>query len=419
MKLLIKNRLFSNMSWLFVLNISNRIIPFFTFPYITRIFHPEGFGVISFSLAFVSYFQILIDYGFDLTGARKVATVESNKKEISKIYTTIIFTKLLLFLFSLPFLILIPLLSSKLYEYREVIFVLTLLVFSHVLIPTWLFQGLQRVREMTIISIIVRICFLISVFTFIKSKEDILFYSVLYSTSFILIGIISMIVVNYKIKVTFCKISIKDLIEMIKDGFYVFTSSAVILVMNSTGVLVLGLFYFAEYSGYYSAIIRILQIITMFYFPIGQALFPYHSKKYALSFKDGYNSVINSAKFLIPIFFIISISVVILRKFVVLFVLGKSFLVVADLLVLLAFLPLLSIISNLMGTQILVASGHTKQYSRAFLKGALISLLLYFILGYFFSIWGVAFATIIGEMFCLIMLYKEVRKVRNMYIKGY
>jgi PST family polysaccharide transporter len=62
------NTLLSNMSWLFVLNIANAIIPYFTFPYITRVFLPDGYGRVAFALSFIAYFQTIIDYGFNLTG---------------------------------------------------------------------------------------------------------------------------------------------------------------------------------------------------------------------------------------------------------------------------------------------------------------------------------------------------------------
>lgn len=410
-KNLMKTRLFNNMSWLFILNFSNKIIPFFTFPYITRILLPEGFGIITFSLAFISYFQVFIDYGFNLTGARKVATAEDNKQELSKTYTSIMTIKFLFFLVSVPLIILITLLNSSLFEYRDIVFIFILLALSHVLMPTWIFQGIQKVKYMTFISLSVRIAFLISVFIFIKSPNDLALYAILYSSSFLIIGIISMLVINFHLKIKFCKISISDLLGLLKDGFYVFLSSAVISVMSSTGVFVLGLFYIAEFSGYYSAVTKINQIITMFFYPIGQALFPYHSKKYTLSFNAGYTSVFKIAKLIIPVFSLISMVVIIFREQIVWVVLGQNFLDAANLLIVMAFLPLLSIVSNLMGTQILVASGHTKEYSRAFLRGALVSISLYFVLGYYFSIWGVVTAAIVGEMFSLLMLYIEVRKI--------
>jgi len=408
---LLKNRLFKNMSWLFILNFSNAIVPYFTFPYITRIFLPEGYGIVSFSLSFVAYFQTFINYGFNLTGARKIAIAEGDEGELSRIYTSIISTKFLFFLISLPLIIIITLLNSKLFECRSIIFIFILIALGNVLMPVWLFQGLQRVRDMTIISLTVRTAFMICVFILIKSPSDIPLYAVLYSASFLTIGIISMVVVRIQIKVKFCKINFADIINMIKDGFYVFTSSAVISVMGSTGILVLGLFYSSEYSGYYSGISKINKVITMLFYPVGQALFPYHSKKYAVSFKNGYSSAIRIAKMVIPLFAFFAVIVSLLRKPIVLLALGEDYVSVANLLIIMSFLPLISIMSNFIGTQILVASGHTKEYSRAFLRGSLVSVSLYFTLGYFYEIWGVAIAAVIGSITNLVLLYFEVHRI--------
>jgi polysaccharide transporter, PST family len=416
LKILWKNRLFKNMSWLFILNFSNAIIPYFTFPYITRIFLPQGYGVISFSLSFILYFQILIDYGFDLTGAKKIAIIEANIKELSKIYTSIISTKFLFFLVTIPIIVVVTLLNTKLYKYHEIIFIFILLLLSNVLMPTWFFQGLQKVRYMTIISLSVRVVFLIFVFTLIKSPADIMLYAILYATSFLIIGVISMIIIRTQIKIRFCRITFRDILNMIKDGFYVFLSNSVIKVTGSTGIFVLGLFHPVEYSGYYSGISKINQGVLLFFYPVGRALFPYYSKKYTISFKNGYSSVLRIAKMILPIFIFFAIGIILLRKQIVLLVLGSHYLSVANLLVIMAFLPLLSIISNFMGTQILVASGHTKEYSRAFIRGSLILILLYFILGYFFLLWGVALAALLGAIINLLFLLIEILAIKRQKI---
>lgn len=407
------SRLFKNMSWLFILNFSNKIIPFFTFPYITRIFQAEGFGIISFSLAFIAYFQVFIDYGFNLTGAKKVATAEHDSRELSKVYSTIITTKFLFFLISLPIIIFVTIFNDALFEYKEIIFTFILLALSNVLMPTWLFQGLQKVKNMTVISLVIRILFLISVFTLVKSINDLLLYALLYSSSFLIIAIVSSWHIHIHMGIRFCKVRFKFVIEMIIEGYYVFTSSAVIAVMGSTGIFVLGMFYTVEYSGYYSGISKINQIIVMFFYPIGLALFPYHSKKYRLSFTSGYNSVVKVSKIILPAFLIISMCIIFLREQIVWLILGEDFLSMANLIIVMAFIPFLSIVSNLLGTQILVASGYAKEYSKAFLKSALLSIILYFVLGYYFAIWGVVIATVAGEIISLHFLYIEVKKVKK------
>ncbi len=408
---IVKSKLFKNMSWLFVLNFSNTIIPYFTFPYITRIFLPEGYGIISFSLAFIAYFLTFIDYGFNLTGARKIATAEGDALKLSKIYTSIISTKFFFFLISVPLIVIATLINSSLNEYREIIYIFIIMALSHVLMPTWFFQGLQRVKDMTIISLLVRTVFMICVFTLIKTPADIPLYSVLYSLSFLIIAIISMIIIRKNIKIKFCMIDFKDIIYMIKDGFFVFISTAVITIMSSTGIFVLGLFHTTEFSGYYSGIGKINQVITMMYYPIGQALYPYNSKKYEVSFKKGYSSVVRITKIVIPVFVSISLIVVLFRKIVVWLALGDNYLNMSNLLIIMAFLPLLSIMSNLMGTQILVASGHTKEYSKAFLRSSLIVIFFYFVLGFFFAIWGIAIAAFIGGIFNLIFLHIEIKRI--------
>jgi PST family polysaccharide transporter len=405
---LVKSRLFTNMSWLFILNFSNMIIPVFTFPYITRIFLPDGYGLVSFSLSFIAYFQSFIDYGFSLTGARKIATAEGNKKELSKIYSSIIAAKFLLFLISVPLIIMITLSNTKLYECHEIIFIFIIMAFSNVVMPTWLFQGLQKVKDMTIISLLTRTIFLICVFTMVKTSEDIPTYAILYATSFLIIGVVSMIAIRTQIKIKLCKISLRDIVDVMNDGFYVFTSSAVISVMSTTGIFVLGLFYAAEYTGYYSGINKINQLVTMLFYPIGQALFPYHSKKYAESFKRGYSSSMRIAKIVIPGFTGFAVIVILFREHIVNLVVGPGYVNAANLLIIMAFLPALSIMSNFMGTQILVASGHTKEYSRAFLRGSFISIFLYFVLGYSFGTWGVAIGAFLGAVFNLLFLQVEI-----------
>lgn len=410
---ILKSRLFKNMSWLFILNFANTLIPYFTFPYITRVLLPQGYGMISFALSFIAYFQTFIDYGFNLTGVRKIAEEENNPAELSKIYTTILSTKFLFFIISIPIILISIKLNSSLYEARKIIYIFIFIALSNVLMPTWLFQGLQKVKYMTIISLSIRTLFLISVFTLVKSPSDVVLYCVLYSASFVIIGVISLIFIRNNMKIRFSKTNLSLIKDMVIDGFYVFTSSAIISVIGTTGVFVLGLFSSSEIVGYYAGIQKINQVITMAFYPIGQALFPYISNKYSISFKSGYNVIIKISKLLIPIFMLVTMIIIFLRKPIVNIVLGKSYIEHSNILIILSFGPLFSIISNFLGTQILVASGHVKEYSRAFLKCVGIYVGLYFVLGYMFSMWGVASARIIGDIASLLFLYFEVRKIEK------
>jgi PST family polysaccharide transporter len=93
---LIKNTLF-----LSLVQAVNFVFPLITIPYISRIIGPEGYGIFNYSTAFIGYFTLLIAYGFDLTGTRKIAKADGNKNVINTVISEVLSARILLFLFSI------------------------------------------------------------------------------------------------------------------------------------------------------------------------------------------------------------------------------------------------------------------------------------------------------------------------------
>lgn len=63
---LLKSKVLVNSAWLIVLQVFNTVVPLLTLPYITRVLGTSNYGVFSLALNWITYFQVIVEYGFGL-----------------------------------------------------------------------------------------------------------------------------------------------------------------------------------------------------------------------------------------------------------------------------------------------------------------------------------------------------------------
>ena len=79
-----KNKLFENTIMLYMLTFSNYFFSFISVPYQTRILGAEIYGKLGFAVAFMSYFQLFLDFGFLLSATETVALYRNDKIKLSR-----------------------------------------------------------------------------------------------------------------------------------------------------------------------------------------------------------------------------------------------------------------------------------------------------------------------------------------------
>lgn len=162
------------------------ILPIITTPYVTRVFSSDDLGTYSYFNSIVTYFLMLATLGVNNYGTKAIS---GSRKDTRKNFWGIYTLQLGATLFSSALYILLCLTLSAMQN--PVAYILGLSLISKGLDISWLFQGLEDFRKITIRNITVRLVGVISIFSFIKSAENLYLYISLI-TIFELLGQLSM-----------------------------------------------------------------------------------------------------------------------------------------------------------------------------------------------------------------------------------
>jgi PST family polysaccharide transporter len=387
-----------NFSSLSAFQLSNYIFPLITFPYLVRVLGPEKYGLISFASAFVLYFNIITDYGFNISATKAISLNRANRTKLSEILTNIFVIKLgLFFICTILFTVLV--LSFSKFSDDLLIYIYSYFsLIGLVILPNWFFQGLEKMKYIAIINIAVKVFWVISVFIFIKSESDYLLLVLLNSFSIILISIICLVVIYFLFKIKFVKPSYAETRFLLVEGWYIFISTASISLYTNSNIFVLGLFASNEIVGYFSAADKIRMAFQNIASSAGQVIFPYLSNL----FKNSFNSAVRFVKkYIISgsfLLFGVTVVIFITAPWVLDTVLGPKYAASFPIFRILIFLPLIIFFSNAFGIQIMINLGFNKEFTKVVLSAGIISILLSFIIVPIYSEIGLAVIMLLVEL---------------------
>jgi len=274
---MLNKKVISNIMSLLILQGANYILPLITLPYLVITLGIEKFGILAFALAIIRYFTILIDYGFNLSATREISIHIKDKELISKIFTSVIVIKTILLIISFIILWLSIQWFDKLNQYQDVYYLTFLMLIGNVLFPVWYFQGIEKMKYITIINILSKTIFTIFIFVFIQTEDDYVYVPLINSIGIILGGLVAFIIAIKNIKFTVP--SCHYLQKTLYNSTSLFISNVSITLFTSSNVFILGIFTSDSTVGLYSSIERLMMAVKNLYVPLYQGIFPWLAKK--------------------------------------------------------------------------------------------------------------------------------------------
>lgn len=268
------NQIISNFGYLSILQLVTMAIPLISYPYLIRVLGKDTYGLIVLAGSFLGYLVVLVNFGFDISATKEVSIHRNNKEKLSEIVSSVFLLKGLLFVISVFILTLIisliPIASNN-----KLLFIFSLWTCLYEMIfPIWYFQGIEKMKYITFISLFSRLLFLILIFVLIKAENDYLKVPLINGIGALLAGFISIYIIVVKHKVSLKLVKIKKLMAYARDGFVLFMANAVMAFKDKTNIILIGSFLGTGSVAEFDLALKIKDILFIPINLINQAIYP-------------------------------------------------------------------------------------------------------------------------------------------------
>jgi len=339
-----------NVASLFSVQVANFLLPLLTVPYVVRIIGPERLGLLNFSLAYVTYFSLIINYGFDLAAVRAIAANRYDKEATSRVYSEVMAGKVLLWCLSTIIFAGVTF-SAPTFREHWLLHVCTYVTcISTVLSPFWVYQAMEDLGRVAMFNLLVKLLFTGAIFLVIHQPDDYVWQNLVLSISQVLINAIALGVAAKRFGIRFYWPSVVHLVARFKADATLFFSNVMITLYASSTVFFLGILSTAYAVGLYSAGTRLegvaLSFVTM---ALNQALFPIIANAFGQSRKSGLQMVRSVFWPLLGGLSVVSAGLWIIAPWFIPFFFGADFVGAVSVLRVVALLPLVIGMSNLLG----------------------------------------------------------------------
>ncbi len=338
----LKHKSFQNFAFLAIIQTTNVLIALIAIPIVVKAVNIEQFGLINLSLSFITLLNVVVNYGYYLSGPREVAIHASNKNVLSDIFSKIVIGKLLIASFLFVSVLALVNFTPTFDRYGTILLFSTIILFSEALFPSWIAQGLERLQIIVIGNVISKLLYIFLLIVFINSPAESKLVNFFVGLSALGVNIILIIYITSSWNIKLKLVSFKNILHSLKTNFILLLSTIISQITVSSGVIILSFFSDNKELGLYSLAEKVMLIIRMLPVLISQAIYPKASKLY-LENQVKFLNFLNKVWF-ISIFFGTALSITTyLASPIIIYFLSKEHLETSiQFLKILSFVPLLA-----------------------------------------------------------------------------
>lgn len=395
-----------NFAVLMLLQLSTYIVPLLTLPWLTRMLSPEGYGRLSFALAFTTYFVTFTNYGFYLTATPQISVHRHDRARRSQIFWTTLYAQWLIAATGFVVVLLLSSAFDRLAHERALLLIGYGMVFGAALLPTWYFQGIEDMRIMGLLIFAGRALSCPAMFLLVRNPGDIYWAMGVNSAVPSISGIAIFIYLYRRHELDFVPPSRREIWAALSDGARVFMATAIADFYASSNTVVLALICGNVAAGYFAAGDKLIRAALAMLSPLKSAAYPHISYLMHQAREDAFTFLRKMLTIQGCIVLTMSLTILIGAPLIVRILYGAQFLPTISVLRWMAFVPFMAGMTDVFGVQTMLPLGLKVQFSRVLIASGIFNFSLLTVLASLFGANGAAATVLATEtVIVLAMIY--------------
>lgn len=348
-----------NSAWVGVVQILNFAFPLLTLPVAARAFGPGAYGLIASLNASAAYAGLLITFGYNMTGPRLIARTSADPEALSRAFSTIYLGQLALAAIALLAGTAVALWSGD-GSNLTLELVILIGVVAAAMTPTWMFAGLQTMRDMVLPQLLLRAVAAVLIVSLIRRQSDALLYVGINSGVMVLGCLVALFILRRR-GIGLRKTPAAEIWQAARGTVRLFVSSMAVNLYTGTNVIVVGMLLGPVAAGYFALADRVRGAAVGLFDPLSQSLYPYLCSVEPSASRDQHQRLF--FRTLLASSVLATLALYWGSPLIALFLGGERFAHSVPLLRILSLTPVLICLSNLLGIQTMLPKNMERELS--------------------------------------------------------
>lgn len=388
----------------YINTLASIVFPLITFPYAARILLPDGIGLVNFQNSIIGYITLLSSLGIPLYAVREVARVRDNVEERNRVTVEIALLSLILAAGGYVIVFAVGELVPQINAHLSLFYILSLSILFTALGVSWFYTAIEDFKFITVRGLIIRVLFVVALFLFVKSKEDLLIYGVIIVGSTVGNGFINFIHLRKFINIFKLNWSKVNIFRHLKPSFSIFVLNLSVSLYVQLNPVMLGFLSDNTQVGYYTAGSKLSYIILSVVTSMATVLIPHVSNMIQVHDTEKFKQLITKVyHYYMALALPFTIGLIVLSVPLTLVICGNSFYEASYVTAITAPVIIFISITNIIGLQVLYPYGKENYVTYSTIGGAVINLIVDIPLIWLWGSKGAAIATFCAELAVLLI----------------